>query len=58
VVAQKFVEKVQTMAAAEVEFKSAFVPPFSKREISPSNPNRSLEKREGEIFGRTSGTEH
>ena len=45
VVYLKFVEKVQTVTAAQVELKSPFVPPFSKGEFSPWDVNPSLEKR-------------
>jgi hypothetical protein len=37
-------QKVQTMAAAEVELKSPFCPPFSKGEFSPWASHPSLEK--------------
>jgi hypothetical protein len=40
------------MAAAEVELKIPLCPPFSKWEFSPGDSDPSLEKGEGEIFGR------
>jgi hypothetical protein len=51
-VAQKFAEKVQLTAPAEVELKSPFVPLFFKGGISPWDINPSLEKRKGRFFGR------
>jgi hypothetical protein len=66
VVSQKFFEKVKTIAAAKLELKSPFSPPFSKGEF-PSGILTPLWKRgAGEIFEwnkardieRTSGTEH
>jgi hypothetical protein len=44
VVFLKFVEEVQTTAAAEVELKSPCFP-FSKGDSLPWAPNPSLEKR-------------
>jgi hypothetical protein len=44
VVSQKFVEKLQTMAAAEGRTQIPLNPPFSKGEVSLQDANPSLEK--------------
>jgi hypothetical protein len=51
VVFLKFVEEVQTMAAAEVELNPP-VSPFSKGDSLPWAPNSLWKRGEGEIFGR------
>jgi hypothetical protein len=51
VVFLKFVEEVQTMAAAEVELNPP-VSPFSKGDSLPWAPDPSLEKRGRGDFGR------
>ena len=52
VVSLKFVEEVQTMAAAQVELKSPYFPLFKGDSIFRGLLTPYIRKGEGEIFGR------